>query len=362
MQISFDDAAREEIYDKITTNWGKKEWSKELKLYDLLYPRKAFWKRLWPQPSTRREVLYFLSGSAIEKGLGEALGIARPELASWEDVFYRPDFFLTIGGTEELVELKSRRRALPEPGKEAVTFSSYLKQHLSYCVATDRKGGLLVVLSLQEKIQGTGNTEPVLAVYRVTYSDAELAERKEEMLKYKALILKGLEDHESWTELPLCPSWMCGKKLERMVKKPRCLTCKKDFANGYLLSRHLRASTGRGHDYTDGEYDTSFDKLCPYFDACISDRELESFESGRVDYLGDTGSNDEGEDTSNESGGGVLLGSDANIQTEGEKVNTLKKAAESARKVRKWKHESTPDKDNLGASGESVTGTALQVC
>ena len=214
---------------------------------------------MFPKPALPDEILYWLSGSAIETGLGRALGVSHGETAEFEGVLYSPDFFL-----DHLTELKSRRRYLAEEGKEETEYEHYLNQLKGYLAFTKKNVGNLVIISLAEKVDNW-KTKPVLAGYRVEYTDDELAGIRYELLAVKEKLQIALENKDP-KDLPLCPRWMCYKKIKNPITPPKCLTCNREFKTDWGLEKHQSANKYHKVELT--KYDEVLTPTCKWYETC----------------------------------------------------------------------------------------------
>jgi hypothetical protein len=258
MKIIRDRDLEGRLYTTIQDNWNNNE-RMGIHLSDLLVPRRAYYQKLFPKPATPDEILYWLSGSAIETGLGRALGVSHGATAEYEGVFYSPDFFL-----EHLTELKSRRRYLAEEGKEEAEYEHYLNQLKGYLAFTKKNVGNLVIISLAEKVDNW-KTKPVLAGYRVEYTDEELDGIRYELLAVKEKLQIALENKDP-KDLPLCPRWMCYKKIKNQVETPKCITCDREFKTDWGLGKHGEANTT--HKLQPTKYDEVITPTCKWFAEC----------------------------------------------------------------------------------------------
>jgi uncharacterized protein YdcH (DUF465 family) len=233
-------------------------------LSDLLAPRKAYFQKVDPKPPTIEEILYFLSGNAIEKELLEVMKLKHGKTKIKDDIYYSVDTRMP-----NITEVKSRRWNLPEPGKEEEGFEHYLNQLSGYLSLDNKRNGNLLVVSLAEKVDASHKTKPVLAAYAVKYKKDELESIKENLVCLKDDLesaLKGEED--SLKSLPQCPQWMCGKEIKTMVKEPYCITCQKSFSTDYGLSKHKEGKKTSDHEVIFAEYTYEFIASCKWYDKC----------------------------------------------------------------------------------------------
>jgi len=260
MNITRDIKIEDWLFDEIRDEWGKER--KGLHLSDLLTPRQAYWKIKKPQKATNDEIMYWASGKGHEGALFGAAGYEHGKAKQWNGIWYTPDLFQTMP-----IELKTRRRGLAFEGKEADEYDHYLKQLKGYCAVEGTLQGWLWVWCLVQK-QEDYTTKPELACYRVEWTEDELA-REQERLLWTKTELEFAIDRNDISALPLCPQWMCGKVKTKVITKPHCLTCKKDFETQKNIEKHTTTKTGKGHETRNGVYKPIYEKRCKYFDDCM---------------------------------------------------------------------------------------------
>lgn len=261
MKIYKDQALLDKIVEQIQKNWG--DGSRDgIHASDLLAPRKAYWSKVCPKPNTLTEIMYFLSGLAIEKGLSDLLGIEHTESHEFNGITYTPDFFI-----DGITELKSRRAYLPDDGKEQEVYSHYISQIVKYVAFEGKERGNLVVFALSEKADDGKKTEPKLVAYRLEFDNDELTEARESSVRLKHLLLEALDTKDP-SLLPQCPQWMCCRSLKIMTKKPFCKTCNREFETDWGIQKHLDSKGGKGHDVTFAEYRYDFGPTCKWFEEC----------------------------------------------------------------------------------------------
>lgn len=257
---------------RMRDNWEERERD-GFALFEILNPRKAYFARTDPQPLTDNEIMMFMSGKSIEKGLLKLLGYDHGESREVERIWYAPDIRMPA-----ITEVKSRRRFLPKEGEELKEFDNYINQHISYCALENDDNGYLVVISLVEKDGNT--TRPELACYEMRYTVDELAEKRKALLESRELIGEALRE-QNFTILPQCPDWMCGKKIRYMVSAPYCVNCEKPFTTDYHLWRHAKA---KRHVVKGATYEFSYEKRCKWFDKCNPFGETGTFTDDRYDF------------------------------------------------------------------------------
>lgn len=148
---------------------------------------KAVWRRMdfASEADVKSEIV-----KAVGRGQHEILealkGYVREAEVEWNGITFTIDL---LG--EELIEIKTTRSYLKrdkETGEEDPTSSlreSYIAQLRNYCVATGRKSGILYVVHITGNVAGRA--------YRIEFTDEELREAAEAMLRRKAVLEECLE-------------------------------------------------------------------------------------------------------------------------------------------------------------------------
>lgn len=260
MKISRDEATEKWLFDEIRTNMGK-EAREHIHLSDCLAPRKAFWQRVKPLPLTDDEIMYFSTGRGHEDVLLYISGYSHGKAKQWEGIWYTPDLFMNFP-----VEIKTRRRNLAEPGKEAEVYDYYLKQLKGYCAVENIQQGWLFVWCLVQK-QEDKKTKPEMACYTIEFEPVELQFERERLLDTK-IAIEGSIAGKDHSMIPQCPEWMCGQVNNIMIEKPACLTCKKEFDAEWRIKKHVESKTGKDHETKPGVYRQEYEKRCKWFDDC----------------------------------------------------------------------------------------------
>ena len=248
------------IHELVQKNW-ENNIRKNIALTDLLTPRKAYFQRKFPEPPSLKDVMYFLSGKAIEKGLGDLIGYDHPEAREVGGIWYNPDFRIPTP-----TELKSRRANLPKEGFELERFQNYVDQLFGYCTLDDVDEGNLVVFALAEKVDDSHRTEPKIVCYKFTCTEEERKTYFEFLSERKRLLEEALET-DDYTKLPYCEEWKCAKTNTTVIEQA-CCDCGKTFANDYLLSKHLRSAKGVGHVGTFSKKEYTKEPQCAYYNKC----------------------------------------------------------------------------------------------
>jgi hypothetical protein len=178
---------------------------------DLLYPRKAVFGRLDPQPMTDLQALYFIAGRAHHGILEAALGKwdkakqdkARADAGEFEKhgIYYSPDLRQPWPW-----EIKTSRMEYP-PDNYEKGYEGYLKQLNQYqaCMEDDRGGLLVFFLGLRNGRRKL----PALHFYKVLLDKGERA-KKVAWMKATAAKMTAAWKKKNVKGLELCPKWMCG--------------------------------------------------------------------------------------------------------------------------------------------------------
>jgi hypothetical protein len=236
--LTRDPAAERCLYEVLRESFAQ-DTRDGIHLSSLLTPLKEHWRRTSPPvPLTDSEIGYFTAGRGHEDILTRLLVEdfeSTPEEVI-DGIHLRPDF---IAITNRVIpkgshaELKTRRMNLPKTDAEAQTaFDTYRAQIRGYMALKRQPEMYLIVLSLLEgKTKDPLSTsQPVIAVYKETMTDAELEHTRADLQNRKALLGAGV-----WSLLPLCPAWQCGgwRKAEStwvyIVKCPYYAKCRPDL-------------------------------------------------------------------------------------------------------------------------------------
>lgn len=260
MELKHNVELEQKIADLVVKNWENRIRT-DIALTDLLTPRKAYFQRKFPTAPSLKEVLYFLSGKAIEKGLGDLIGYDHPEARENEGIWYNPDFRIP-----EPTELKSRRAHLPKAGFELEKLQNYVDQLFGYCALDDADKGNLIVFALAEKVDDSHRTEPMLRAYSFECTEEERIQYRKLLTKRKLLLEEALET-DNISKLPMCEEWKCATTITKIIEPPIC-DCGKTFANDYLLSKHLKSAKGAGHIGTFSKKEYTKEPKCVYYDKC----------------------------------------------------------------------------------------------
>lgn len=234
---------------------------------DLLSPKKAYWQRVKPLRATKEEIIYWLSGHAHESLFLHVSDLQHGKAKKWEDIWYTPDVFYNFP-----VELKTTRRGfVVKEGKEAEQYAHYLKQLRYYCASENIAQGWLIVWYLVMLDENRRQTTPDYFAYRVEFEQVELDKTREEMLFLRNGLIKSIFDKDA-SGLPDCEDWMCFKKFQKILVKPKCITCKgREFKTEWGINKHVDSKTGKGHTIEHGIYETVIEPKCKYGQWCKPD-------------------------------------------------------------------------------------------
>jgi len=194
---------------------------------DLLYPRKAYFGRIDPQPMTDRQALYFLAGRAHHGILEYCLGPKKEKEDGRADsgefqrhgIYYSPDLRMPYPW-----EIKSTRSQYePKKGQEAERYKDYLRQLHMYQAFDEQDNGGLLLFYLGLK-QGRRYL-PEIRFYKVQLDKKERAKIVKDSKKLAA-DLSNVVKTKDHSGLPLCPSYQCGdcpwlKKCEPWKQDPK---------------------------------------------------------------------------------------------------------------------------------------------
>lgn len=181
---------------------------------DLLYPLKAYWKRMDPQPMTDDEAGYFVAGQGHHFVLesiiagAEKTGKADGGTHEWEGIYYSPDL-----ETPHPLEIKTSRARFGPKSEGQRTLASeyehYLKQLKSYmAIRNDPVGDLLVFYLALQRSEEDKRTRPEFRWYRVELTSEELAQTRDLLRVTKADLEEALA-HQDPRALAACPTWLC---------------------------------------------------------------------------------------------------------------------------------------------------------
>jgi hypothetical protein len=211
MKITRSKKMERKILDKIKAHLNRAPRSQDKwHVSDLLYPLKAYWQRVDPQPMTDLQALYFTAGRAhhgiLEAALGKWDKAKQQERADAGEFLKHNIYFSPDLRQPWPWEIKTSRSEY-EPKDLAKGFEGYLKQLKSYqAFMEDDRGGLLVFfLGLKEGWR----KRPALRFYKVLMNKKEREEKVAEMKALGAALTKAVKTKKH-KPLPLCPAWMCN--------------------------------------------------------------------------------------------------------------------------------------------------------
>jgi len=193
---------KEEITDKLLESLSAAFFKEELRHYAhynisaFLYPRWFYWFKKSPKRPSKGEVLYFLSGRAHEFLVGRTELLEPGYVLLDEGVIGHTDF--TLNGI--LVEFKSTRSQFTDEINELYieTLKSYLSLN-THSVFKEKTKGYLIIYFL---------AVPTIRVYEVEFTEEELSERREQILKSISDLKKALREGREEDTSP-CPKWRC---------------------------------------------------------------------------------------------------------------------------------------------------------
>ncbi len=180
---------------------------------DLLDPRMAYFRTKYPAPIPDRLVNMFVVGkiahaivlSAVDGAPG--LNPESDEGSVWSkelEIWYSPD--KTLNGIPR--ELKTTRS--PYEAIYPKDLALYCEQLMIYMAAQNSTVGQLWILYLNLRDE-EGNTAPQWRAFTVRVSQEELDEYKKQLKTTRAL-LQLAKDTGTFSQLPLCREFKCGKK------------------------------------------------------------------------------------------------------------------------------------------------------
>ena len=272
MQITRDEALERVVLDGMAASYGT-GGRPEIHLSDLLNPRWAYWQRVKPLPATDAEVQYFMAGRGHEDVFGRLTGFTRGEPRTVMGISYRPDFHSDpVEGLPRPCEFKTRRRNLAPDERVASDYSIYWEQlkgyvALEHTLCPEITSGDLIVFSLVEK-QQDGKTKPDLRCYTATWEPDELGIEAERLASRRAALDAALIGDATHEHLPLCWPFKCGRTERTMARKPRCVTCSRDFEGEWGAQKHLDSRTGKGHAMQPAEWTATYVPQCRWYADC----------------------------------------------------------------------------------------------
>ena len=220
MQIKRNKDLERKALDKIKAHLARAPRSADKwHVSDLLYPRKAYWGRLDPQPMTDLQALYFTAGRAHHGVLEACLGkwdkekqdAARADAGEFEKfgVYYSPDLRMPMPW-----EIKTSRSEY-EPKDLEKGFEGYLKQLCKYQACMDHTKGALLVFFLG--LRDGYRKVPALRMYQVQMSTEELAAEVENIKSIAGALTEAVKTKKH-AKLELCPAWMCKSDCPWLAK------------------------------------------------------------------------------------------------------------------------------------------------
>ena len=212
MRITRMENEEKKIYDKcrklLTRSSGKRKTG--LHVSDLLSPRQAYFKTVLGERMSDKQMLYFITGRGHHSILEALQDGFKEHTVEKYGVTGTLDTFNGIP-----IEIKTTRSRSTDDYK--VT-GNYAGQLILYCVMTDTKEGLLVVLFLnypedipipdQNSHYNKPGSVPKIKCLDVSFTETELAAADAFMVRRSALIEKAIADKD-FSQLPRCESWKC---------------------------------------------------------------------------------------------------------------------------------------------------------
>jgi len=179
---------------------------------DLLYPRKAYFQKIDPQPISDKQAGYFIAGighhSVVEAILGPKKHGERADAGEFtkHGILFSPDLRLPYP-----LEFKtSRRQKAPDDTGERLekAYDGYLKQLTMYQALMGTERGALLVFYLSKRI-GIGNmTEPCFRFYNVYMTKLERSKLVKKIIETAQLLTSAVKK-KNHKKLECCPTWMC---------------------------------------------------------------------------------------------------------------------------------------------------------
>ena len=202
------------LLDKIKAWLESQPRAEGLHVSDILYPMKAYWKKVDPRPMTDTEAGYFVAGlghhyiiESIIEG-SKKVGKADSGTNTWEGIYYSPDIL-----TPHPLEIKTSRSkigpATETPRGLQSAYEHYLAQLTAYmAIRNDPKGDLLVFYLNLADPESKGRSIPQFRWYPVVLTKKELADRRVALRITKGALLLALKKKDP-KNLELCPQWQC---------------------------------------------------------------------------------------------------------------------------------------------------------
>lgn len=226
MRIKRDRKTEKKYVEKIRRSYESRERS-GVHVSDLLDPRMAYFKKLFPLEITDREIGYFLSGECLHWAIQSRLGIETEKKIELGGVEGSIDVFLEGIPTE----LKSARNwTIPDLPAE-----HYVDQVLSYCAITGSRIGNVWVFFLcpNRDYTGTKTTHPEFRLWRCEFTPQELTEERKRLAKTKVILERAWKTR-NFLKVPLCHEFKCFYKSrgKAIVSCPYWEKCKPEGRYG----------------------------------------------------------------------------------------------------------------------------------
>lgn len=198
-----------QIMDDVLADEGrdKSKWH----VSDMVFPLAAYFRERFGYEDDEEDVGFYFTGRAFHHELQRIIGISKSEVKGE---------LLNVIGTadyldEVMLEIKtSRKWTVPE-----VPPGHYVHQGGCYCAIFNRESILLVVIypTAGRTWKGDKASTIVVKVWRVTFTDKDIANIKEDMKLTVAHLEKALKTKDP-SALPPCPDWKIKKMLEKAGK------------------------------------------------------------------------------------------------------------------------------------------------
>jgi hypothetical protein len=244
---------------------------REIHLSDLLKPRQSFWGRALPIMATQDEALLFAWGRGFELDMARRTQLVPGRREHPHGISCRPDFTEWPGHWSGVIEMKARRANLATIEEMPEKYDNYLEQMQSYCALKDGwKRALLIVGTPRSGQRGDdplAHTKPDVQIVEASWTDAELLVQRRLLIERRDALSAALLSGR-YQGLPLCPPWMCGKRVKTTLEKPRCHTCNKTFETQWGIDKHTASKSGSGHDVQNERASWAYEPRCKWYDHC----------------------------------------------------------------------------------------------
>jgi len=179
---------------------------------DLLDPRLSYFQTISPQPSSERQIYFYLIGKILHHFV---LEVINPEIEKTATdhgtkkelgILYSPDEIDKAGYP---VELKTNRANFePTLDNFQSEYSHYLEQLAVYMICENVMTGFLWLLYLNLKDESR-RTFPAFRCYKVEMTAEQFKEVEQNIIANRDQLKKAIEERNHRL-LPLCRQWKCG--------------------------------------------------------------------------------------------------------------------------------------------------------